>query len=1295
MGIRTISTVGALVMGWTAALGLNFDSYKLDLSLGIISTDIRAMAQDDLGYIWLGSTYGLVRYDGLFFHTYLSSAAGNTYLLPDNHIRELINWKDGLMVVRTQGSMCVLFDTRRNQFVPFPLSIDECRRYSRIWLDQNKRLWLFDNKGRGVSLTCDGSTFKRRRYTKDNSVPADIRENKSDNKGNRYELIGNECLKYHDKDSHRDYVFKIFDQSPFTTPYVVRYNVLAVGDNIWVSTYGSGITVYNKATGEVTHIRKGYGGTLQTNFIISIMADRQDNVWVLQDMHGVVCISTGKKQPTPINLSTNPTDEQANMVKAVCRGENGTLLVGTNAGQVVNLDTAMNIVKRTPLDDDAPLSMLRLSTGETAIGTRSHGVRIGGEWHRHDDRDRHSPSANKVIDMAEDKEGRVWMATQGGNLDAAMRKGSEMIFRHLLPQGNYRSVAIDHRGNVWAGSETTLYMFNPREILHSPSSYVTYNVSGTKSGVNDINHIIEDKEHRIWVATLGKGVFWTDNSGDRPGPFHRLCSDNGLVNDMVAAIGQDRFGHIWMATQKGMTIYDPKTKNKRNIFANSSTGSNIYTDRSVCQLPDGRLVFGTITGLVVYSPQANIFKLGNDDSNQAKSALALTDVLVSGVSIIERGGEDFLRELREKGQISLPHGDNSPTFRFSNFNYDALYKTHYQYKLEGFDDEWSPLTTMASATYTELPTGNYTFKVRAFRSDSDTAEEYSVRIAVLPPWWLTWWALLAYLLTAAAVVTVTYRQLKTVYSLRQSIRQEKQMTDFKLRFFTDISHEFRTPLTIIHGAVERLMQSKNLPGHLKQPVWGIAANEERMMRLINQLLEFRKMENGKLRLALQETDVVAFLRNIFNGFVETAEQKHINFVFSMQQKTLNAFIDRGHVDKIAYNLIGNALKYTPDGGDVTVRIAAQNDSNTFAISVEDNGVGVPSDKREKLFQRYAQSSFTGNSMGIGLNLTKELVRVHHGEIAYSENSPKGSVFTVTLPLRSDVYQKDDFLATDTPLSSGEQTSNDVVGIKEEYREMEASPYNDRHVLVVEDDSSVLEFLRSLLSRFFTVTACASGEAALAVMEEKGSEVALVVTDVMMPGLDGYGLVGRLKARQEWTTVPVVMLTAVSGAKDKEKALGIGVDAFLTKPFENNVFIATCCNLIEKYDMLKRSFTRAETKSPAVPRVIKDEKDKQFVDVLDMWIDAHLDDTHLSVDRMAEAMQFGRTVFYDKVKSLKGMSPNEYLKKRRMETAADLLAGGHANISEVAYKVGFADPHYFSQAFKKYYGITPKKYQRGV
>lgn len=1274
------------------ASSMDFDSYRVGLGDGLISTDIRTITQDNMGYIWFGATYGLLRYDGYQVHTYLPSTTGNNHLLNDNHIRDLIYWKDGYIVIRVQGDCCTLFDTRENRFVKFPINNTVCTKYNRIRLDLHNTLWLFNDKGQGIALFCNNRKFSTRYFKEEKSVPQEVRGNHWDNLGNDVKLINKEYLEYIDKTTQRRHVFKIFDHSPFSSPYVVRYEVVTIGDNVWVSTYGSGITVYNKRTGELTHIRKGDNDILQTNFIITIKADSQGNVWALQDMHGAVCISAKHKKTTIINLSRHKDDEQGNYTKSIIRMPDGGCFVSTNSGEQILLNSNLDVVKRTKIDNDAVLSMFRDVRGTLYLGTRRCGLSVNGKWYKHDGKDLYSLSDNKICGITVDRENRVWVATQNGHVDVGVWHGNRLYFSHVLPKGNYKSIMTDHKGNIWVGSETTLYKFNPTALLRNKKAYHTYNVSGMSSGVNDISHVVEDRQHRIWIGTLGKGVFWMDNNKDVTNPvFHGLNRQTGLANDMVTSIIQDKFGYMWIATEQGITVYDSTTGRKKTLLTDHTSSRNFYTDRTVCELRDGRLVFGTIDGLVVYTPQKNM-SLPSREQVKLSRRLLVTEVMVNGNSILDGQYENILFELAVNRQIKLRYDENSLVFRFSDFNYDPLSKTSYRYILEGYDEKWSPMSTNATTSYRDLPYGHYKFRVRSYQDNMPTAQEYVADVVIMPPLWLTWWAILCYCLFTVILGGFVCKQLSVVYHLRQHIMLEKRMTEFKLRFFTDISHEFRTPLTIIHGAIDRILQSKNVPGDIRQPLSCLMRNEQRMMRLVNQLLEFRKMENGKLRLALQQTEIVSFLHNIFNDFKEIADNKHITLLFLPQVKELKVYVDRSHLDKIAYNLLGNAFKYTPVRGNVCLKVAVDEQGKTFSLIVADTGVGISKDKQRKLFERFMQSSFTSDSMGIGLNLTYGLVCRHKGTISYAENHPQGSIFTVTLPMDKSCYLASDFLIEEKHLDVN--TVDEVKPVVNEYLEMKAEPLNDRNVLVVEDDVELLKYTRNLLSQYFNVHTCMDGEEALRFLQEFEGDISLVVTDIMMPGLNGYELVRRMKSNEYWKVVPVIMLTAITDTCEKTKYIDLGVDAYISKPFDGKELVSTCCNLILKYDMLKQKYSKEESKASGLPKIIKEEKDKHFLDILDIWIDNHLADAKVSVDTMADAMKVGRTVFYEKVRELTGMTPNEYLRKRRMEKAVDLLAERGMNISEVAYRVGFSEPHHFSRTFKQYYGVTPKKYQKG-
>ncbi len=1312
-------------------LALDIESYVVDYGGTIISNNIRSITQDDQGYIWMGSSYGLLRYDGFSTHTYTHTTTDNDSLLYDNHIRDVIYWTDGLVVVRVQGFLCTLFDTHIGRFIQFPLSKTECLRYTRMTMGLHHDLWLYNDKHEGVCLTVTRTKDKERKFSLCRKglgkVPRDIRGHHWDNMGNTINVADDGQIVYTDRETGRRFTFPIFDGRRDGKTMKVDYKVQTVGNLIWVSTYGYGITVYDKSTDALMHIRAGDGSALKTNFIVSIFADRQGNVWALQELHGVVCFSMERKRQTVISLGGKGGNEHDEYVKAVVPMPNGSSLVSVNSGRLMEVDADHRVSQVSELGGDAVLTMYTLSNGHTILGSRHHGIMLDGKWYGHNPHDPGSLSGNKVSGIVCDKRGRLWIALQDGRVDAAIRKGNRWLFYHVLPPDIYTSIIIDHMGNIWVTGVGRIGYFNPDKILLDPTSYHIYNMYG----VRDITQIMEDSHHRLWVASHGKGAFWTYNgdkektgvNGGKALLFHAVDHTKGLANDMVASIIEDRYGHIYIATQKGMCIYNPSTGRVQTQLTDRSVGHNYFTDRASCRLSDGRLAFGTIEGLVIFTPQKTMQQTKPLSSSEKKiSRLRVTDVLVNGSSIIGSADDKMVRRLNEKNELSVAHDENTLTFRFSDFNFNTLGKSVFSYKLEGYDRQWSAMGNSSSglnnamAVYKNLPHGCYLFRVRAYTPDMQSYEEYALRVIVLPPWWLTWWAIGGYCVLLAVIAIIVFRQLRTTYRLRQRVALEKQMTEFKLRFFTDISHEFRTPLTIIHGAIDHIRMSKNLPGDIKQPLSNLASSEERMMRLVNQLLEFRKMENGKLRLALQETDVVAFVRNIFNSFMDSAEAKHIAYTFLPQAKETVLYVDRGHVDKITYNLISNAIKYTPSGGSVMVGVRREfsEGKETINVIVSDTGVGIDKERQDKLFQRFTQSAYTGDSMGIGLNLSLELARVHKGGITYKGNAPQGSVFTLTLPYVTDrsqpkPYVDADFLVAGSPIIS--TVKDEVKDAETEYHEMKAKPLNDRTVLVVEDDHDVMNYLCSLLGKYFNVLACSDGSEALKALEDKGN-IDLMVTDIMMPGMNGYQLTQRIKANKSWRTIPIIMLSALSDPADQSKGIGLGVDAFITKPFDNEVLLSTCLNLIEKTDQQRQEVTQAailattdgddktagkierNLKYIAPPPVIKDERDKQWIEILDMWMESHIGDQSVTVDTMAQAMKMSRTSFFSKVKTLTGMTPNDLLRRRRLERAAALLAEGKMNVSEVADETGFASAHYFSNTFKQFYGITPKRYQQG-
>ena len=586
-------------------------------------------------------------------------------------------------------------------------------------------------------------------------------------------------------------------------------------------------------------------------------------------------------------------------------------------------------------------------------------------------------------------------------------------------------------------------------------------------------------------------------------------------------------------------------------------------------------------------------------------------------------------------------------------------------------------------------------------------------LTVLPPWWRTWWAYLIYILMATLLGYIMFRQVRQMARLRMSLRVERQLTDYKLRFFTNISHEFRTPLTLIQGSMEHLQAMEDeVPARLKQPLGAMNRSARRLLRLINQLLEFRKMQNDRLELHVQETDVVEFVRDVCQNFRDAADSKGISLQLLPAVRSFNAFIDRSHVDKMVYNLLSNALKYTPRGGSVTVYLRFTDLPSTdlpstdlptahsqFTISVADTGVGIPKKKQPELFSRYMQSTFLGDSMGIGLNLTQELARVHHGIIKFEENPQGGSIFTIELPADKSAYADGEFLVVKQEIAT-EQPAETTAWLAD-YRELAPVPMNDCRVLVVEDDSDVQLYLKQQLQPYFQVETANDGEEALKLIEDgeqKTKRYDLVITDVRMPRMDGYELIRRIRKEPQLSSLPIILLTAVTGEGQEAKGIGRGADVYLPKPFSVPTLISYCRRLIERSHNTSHSShntspsSLAPHPSPLTSTIITDQRDHRFMEKLDAWIDLHLQEA-ISTEDMAAAMDVGRTTLFDKLRQLTGMSPARYVQQRKMECAKQMLREGGMTTKQIAYSIGFDDPHYFSIRFKALFGVTPTEFAK--
>lgn len=1045
------------------------------------------------------------------------------------------------------------------------------------------------------------------------------------------------------------------------TNYIDHERFHIVEDNhglIWISTYGKGLFVFNQDLTQSQHFVADKLGEspIASNYLLGIIADRHDGVWVSSEYGGVSHIQVMDKGVERIYPNGEGNMDFSNVVRMVKKMNDGTVMVGTRAGSLYHYSADMSQVLGKSHFDSNVYGIVQMPNGETWIGTRGKGI-YGAKGLDFKDRN--------VFCMASDAKHRMWIGTFGKGLSLVYPRtdgyGVKTFFADSVGLNEVRCMAIDKHGVLWCGTSGGLIRIPTDEFVKDASRYKTY--------VRDyeIRDVIVDRQGRLWLSASGDGLVQVEpGDGETEPKFHVFNTSNGLVNNLVQSVVDTPDGNLWISTQQGVTAWNARKKSFENYMFSRNPMGNVYNENSAVCLDDGRVVLGGNYGLTIIQP------------SRLSHVSGLTDVVFTSYPYSD--------------EITLTYEQRSPNIHFSTLDYSDVRNVKYTYRLEGFDQAWSQPSSTPWAAYQKLPAGKYLLHVKACTSDGTWGKESTLVIRIKPPFYLTSWAIMIYVLLVLGVIILVVKFVHDKNVLRNRIRLEQEHTRYKLVFFTNIAHEFRTPLTLMQGSLEkekRIMKANRWQTELEKTIRVMDKSVQRMLRLIDQLLEFRKMQAGKLKLSLQETDAVMFVKGICRMFDDAAESKEIAYSFESSEPSRAMFLDQQMIDKVVFNLLSNAFKYTPAKGTISVSLSF---TDVMTIRVADTGVGIPQEKREQLFSRFMQSSYTGESFGIGLHLTHELVRTHHGEITYQENEGGGSVFVVTIPLQKDCYEASDFLVKDSPILKAdlvkERDGQDEKLIEVVPSAPPSAPLNRRTILLIEDDNDVREFLLSELESCFDLKVASDGKAGIAMAKEL--DVDLIVSDVMMPGMNGFELTKRLKNSFETSHIPIILLTALSTDENVLEGTESGADAYITKPFSPQLLMARILQLLNQREILRQKFGKEPQEIRSA--MLSNEQDSLFVKRLDSIVYSRLGEQDLSVDKVAGLLHLGRTIFYKKVRGTTGYTPNEYIRVIRLRKAAELLKEGEKNVSEVAYAVGFDNPYYFSKCFKEQFGMPPSQYR---
>ena len=769
---------------------------------------------------------------------------------------------------------------------------------------------------------------------------------------------------------------------------------------------------------------------------------------------------------------------------------------------------------------------------------------------------------------------------------------------------------------------------------------------------------------------------------------------------MTLTAQTDRRGRIWTVAEPGISCFEPASGSFSYYDQTDFDHYYVLGEARPLNMPGGEMVVGAKGGFMVFN------------ADTLRKSEFTPEIVFTGVKY---PGDNANRILfNDLDTLRLDADHRSVNIQFAALDFRPSRLMRYAYKMDEIDADWT-YTTTPVVNYVNLPAGDFKLLVRSTNSDGVWRNNTrTLTIKVIPTFWETPWAYLVYLLGIAALIALAVFIYNYIYRLRQSVYIEKEMAAVKVNFFTDISHELRTPLTLIDGPIGNVLAQEPLSKQARSHLELARKNTSRMLDLVNQILDFRKVQTGHVRLTLRQHNILEIVTRVKNYFNDMASEKHIDYTLKADlQSGALYWLDADKVEKILYNLLSNAFKYTEEGKAIGIYLTEQNGKLTF--SVKDQGRGIEASKLGTIFDRFISIGTPGDmqpSSGIGLNLVKELVQLHHGEIKVESQVGEGSAFSIELPATSEPYQNDplaDFMVGDTDDNSkvsANRIPSETLGNACDYEKKTARPVT---ILVVEDNAELRQFIVSILAPDYRIREAENGKDALTIAHSE--EINFILTDVMMPVMDGMEMIRQIKSDQQICHIPIVVLSAKSSIDDRIVGLENGIDDYLTKPFSAAYLKARIANLIHQRELLQQSFfaymlnekpatetellgagnaVGQEPSDISAPQLV--EYDKEFVRALMSYFNEHMSEPELSVGDLASAVNMSRTSFYRKLKSVLGLTPVDFIRQVRIRRAVQMINDGEESLSSIAYSVGFSDPKYFSKCFKRDMGMPPAEYK---
>ncbi|MDX8338979.1 two-component regulator propeller domain-containing protein [Draconibacterium sp. IB214405] len=1312
---------------------LTFTHYTNDD--GLPSSYIKSICQDQFGFIWAATRSSVCRFDGKYFKTFQAvDEQGNYFDIWSkwNHFHQV----DSTLLVQTTDDVFYSFNFNKEIFEPYhPINdlgdVYELRE-SKIgyWVLKSDTICLFDTKTNQLKDFNDYVSF----------APA---------------LEGVEILNIREKNDRlmavtNDRRLLIYDlkreqQRYFELPegiYVEGLSHLYIDNSnyAWIGNYADGLYQINLTNGQSRRFTAEQNGNrhLLHNLVHTLNEDQQGRVWI--GTEDGLCVWSPYTESfdyyqhdirNPQGLNTNPiynifNDRDGNMWLATYFGG---INFWNNTPEFFHVWQAGTGIQH--LAGSAVSCIAEDENGHIWVGMEDMGINqidLEKDEIIREVNESNGLSFNNVHDLLFETPDRLWIATYTGGVNILNLKNNRFEYLNtsnhpelpsndiysLLHVGDSVFISTSAGVAVYNSLEKRLYRYEPDifdgiqvEFMYDSEDRIWFSAFigtyyfdkkkrtfGTLDKFNflkNINFAKTDSKNRVWLGDCLQGLYGYDLDNDT---IYEYNETNGFPFSWIFSLEEGRDGYLWASGDKGLAKFKPETG--EIVWYNRESGLPFeqFNYRASYKSRDGEIYFGANRGMISFNER---------NKPEIKKEL---DVVFRGMQLFNQEmvpGEDQALEqsLNLHPEIRLKYKQNVFTIEYAGLNFQNKGNCQYAYYLENFENSWNYVGTRDFATYTNLGPGEYYFHVKASTDNAEWGTKAnSLKIIIEPPFWLSKWGFFMYFLLLILLLVSFYvvaTRIQKSKALAEMERREKdyltELNNFKLEFFTNVSHELRTPLTLIVGPLTRILEDEKLTPALNKKMKGIKNNAHRLLTLVNQLLEFRKIENGKEKLKVSHQNITTLLKDVEEAFMESAESKSIAFDFEIINLESNIWVDYQKLENVLINLISNALKFTREGGEVKVSVELLSKElafKTLRITVADNGIGIDSSKLKKIFDRFYHADGGSDPQvagsGIGLALVNSLVKLHKGTIDVKSTVGEGAVFTVKLPVSRKAYQDSEVLIGAEQYIPHITLADDLKQapmLRDEVERLSAQPT----ILVIDDNRELLEFISETLADNYKVITAIDGSQGMEKVEEALPD--LIISDVMMPGIDGFELTRKLKSDLRTSHIPVVLLTAKSGEENEYEGLQTGADYYIEKPFLPHILIKLIENVLHTRRSLIERFKSDAKMLPT--EVATSESDKELIDKISKLIKENIDRPNLDVSFLVNEIGISRSLLHVKLKKLTDCSATEFIRSIRLREAVKLIAEGKCNISEAAYKTGFSSPAYFSRRFKEYFGVTPKAY----